>query len=153
MAPLRYSTFPKSGFSVTYRNDLKRKRYSIGVWVVRKKIVTRVFLAALSIAALKVIADYTIEDELKPIPSPNREKMIIFEKDAILTFRIIGKDGMVEETIISHASRVMRWGLRWDGDDRIALTSSDIGDRAWRFDRSAGWVEEKAAPANIPEHR
>jgi hypothetical protein len=107
-----------------------------------KKVAAGIVLVVLSLAALITAVDYAIQERLEAIHSPNGQRSIVFEGEKILTIRIIDKGGKMEARINTHASRVMKWRLRWDGNDRIALESGDIGRRAWRFDRSVGWVEE-----------
>jgi hypothetical protein len=108
----------------------------------RFKIIAVILAVLLILGALVIAVDRMYQERLEPIRSPNARRTLVFENERILTVRVIGDDGVLEARINTHASRVMRWRLKWDGNDRIVLKSADIGDRSWIFVSSGGWVEE-----------
>jgi len=54
-------------------------------------------------------------------------------------FRVLNSAGAVEYEVQTKASDVMRWSMRWDGDDCVVLDSADIGTYKWCRDSSGAW--------------
>jgi hypothetical protein len=70
------------------------------------------------------------------VPNPSRADA---RRYLCLYIRIVGADGAVRHEEQTGASSRLAWGVSWEGNSRVVLRSSDIGDLAWQLGADGVW--------------
>lgn len=106
------------------------------------------FLWLVSVLGLFVWLSGCTPTRSEAIPSPDGRLFLIPAINTDKTdprvylcvkFEIRDSAGRLLYTEQTRASARMRWSMRWDGNERVVLESSDIGTYAWERGHDGQW--------------